>query len=352
MVEKKRTTRKAVTLGDVARAAKVSPMTVSNFINGRLKHMTATTRERVERAVRDLNYRPHTAARGLRQSRRLSIGIIVVDESPLYLSDGFTNEVVSGLTNSLNDHDLTLQLEGRTAKQFVQSSLIRDVRTDGLCLMLSGSDPVRRSLLETAMRLNQPVVLLIERPSPSFLTAHPNLCSVIQDDRTGAAMLTRHLLDRGARHCLFLRHDLSRWWAVDERERGIRSVIEKAGRGATLKVAGCGNGSIAEAQAALAAAIERDGLPDAVMGANDKIGIAALKFLVKNKVPVPDRVRITGFNAFDSWEYSSLPLTTVRSRGYEIGKSAGEEMIGCLQRGSFSNRSIKLPIDLVVGETT
>ncbi|MGD9744288.1 MAG: LacI family DNA-binding transcriptional regulator [Dongiaceae bacterium] len=348
VVRKRRPSIGNITLGEVALAAKVSPMTVSNYINGKFQHMREDTRQRVASAVERLNYRPHTAARGLRRSKHLSVGVVIVDESPLYLSDGYTNEVISGLTNRLNEHDLTLQLEGRTAAGFARSSLIRDVRTDGLFVMLSGSDPARRSLLDIAMRLKQPIVVLLEQVEGQ----NRDICCVTQDDRTGGRLLAEHLLERGARRLLFLRHSLSQWWAVGERERGIAAAVARFRKGATLTAVDCGNGSFDEAQASLRETIERYGLPDAVMGANDRIGIAALKFLKSRKIAVPGQVKVTGFNAFDFWRYSSLILTTVRSRGYEIGQIAGDEMVRRLSEGRFSRKSVKLPLKMVLGDTT
>ncbi|MBT7646145.1 MAG: LacI family DNA-binding transcriptional regulator, partial [Rhodospirillaceae bacterium] len=77
-----------VKLSDVARRARVSAMSVSNYMNGRHGTMTEETRDRIAEAVTVLNYRPDMAARSVRTSKIQSVGLIVVDESPTYLSDG------------------------------------------------------------------------------------------------------------------------------------------------------------------------------------------------------------------------------------------------------------------------
>lgn len=337
-----------VTIGQVAEAARVSPMTVSNFINGRFDHMREETRQRVSQAVETLNYRPNNAARGLRRSENASVGIIVVDESPRYLSDGYTNEVIAGLTNSLNAAGLTLQLEGRTAAEFQDSSLIRGVRTDGLCVMLSGAPERRRKMLEALHQLNQPIVVLLEK----YSTKQKDICCVMQDDRGGGELLARHLIEHGARKLLFLRHSMSRWSAVDERERGIQDAVAKQPAKVTVKVVACGNGSIEEVHSSLTAEIEANGLPDGVMGANDKIGIAALKTLNARGFSVPADVAITGFNASEVWQYSDIKLTTIGSKGYEIGQEAGQQMVARLAAGAFSKKIVELPVDLILGDST
>src|SRR5262245_20291147 len=97
--------RGRATLRDVASAAGVSPMTVSNFINGRLiGNMRRETQLRIQAEIERLGYRPHTMARNLRLARQLSIGMIIIDEAPHYLADPFTTEVVAGLSNELSSN--------------------------------------------------------------------------------------------------------------------------------------------------------------------------------------------------------------------------------------------------------
>ena len=91
-----------VTLMDIASAAGVSATTVSNVANGRLELMSAATRVRVEAAIRELNYRPNEGARNLRLSQSGAIGLIIVDESPRFLADPMTSNIVAGMSNHLS----------------------------------------------------------------------------------------------------------------------------------------------------------------------------------------------------------------------------------------------------------
>ena len=133
-----------VTLVDVAKRANVSSMSVSNFINGRFDMMAEATQERIASAVVELNYRQDTAARSLRISRTHSVGLIVVDDSPTYLSDGYTTQLVSGLGEALNSSGYTLQIEGLRAAKLSNSRLVRHRQTDGLCVLPSGGKSVRK----------------------------------------------------------------------------------------------------------------------------------------------------------------------------------------------------------------
>lgn len=321
-------------------------MTVSNFINDKFQFMSDATRQRVAEAVADLNYRPDTAGRSLRSARHMSVGMIVVDESPLYLSDGSTTQLVSGLGNALNDEGYTLQLEGLRARDLERSSLLRLVRTDGICVLFAGKPELRRAMLASVEKLNQPLIVFYEQINGE---GH-DLCCVHLDDRKGGILLAEHVFQRGARRIMVVEMQHNQWKCVDERVQAIRSVAER--RGGQVDIVGCGSGAFAEVQAAVDTAITRTGLPDAIMAVTDQIGIAALKLLKSRGVGVPEQVMVTGFNAFDFWQYSDPVLTTVRSPGYELGQAAGREMVVRLQTGAFSRNVIKLPVELVLGEST
>src|SRR6266508_3740826 len=206
-----------VTLREVAVAAGVSPMTVSNLINGRFDSMRPQTREHIELQIQKLNYRPHTMARSLRTARRFSIGMVIIDEMPNYLADPFITCVVSGLSNHLNAKGYGLMLQGQSAAAFRNSPIVRDIRTDAICVMLSGSDTTRRGVVETLLGLGQPIVLFQE----TLRFADVDLCSIRQDDRGGSRMLGEAALETGARRLLMLVPQLF-WPAIGERIKGVR----------------------------------------------------------------------------------------------------------------------------------
>ncbi|MEM7170255.1 MAG: LacI family DNA-binding transcriptional regulator [Pseudomonadota bacterium] len=337
-----------MTLQQVAAQAQVSPMTVSNFVNGKHHFMGAETKTRVAEAVAALNYRPDSAARGLRTARQRSIGMIVVDQSPQYLSDGFSTQVVSGLSNAVNAAGYTLQLEGLRPDQLAQSTLIHHVRTDGLCMMLSGSGSARKAFTDAVGRLNQPALLFLEKPKRGLA----DCCAVLQDDRRGGHLITRHLLERGARRFWLLKQSHTQWQAIREREKGVAQALAESGRTTGLHAVDCGSGRFEETQVALRQALTKTSPTDAIIAMNDQMGIAALKFLKSRGARIPQDIKITGFNAFDFWQYSDPLLTTIRSPGYDIGTTAGHEMIHRLKAGQFQKRSITLDVELIQGGTT
>src|SRR5262245_2850217 len=93
-----------VTVHDVARAANVSIGTVSRVVNGQ-PSVRPTIREAVERAIKDLGYRPNAAARQLRATHTRTIGLVLSD-----LTNPTFYPLIRGLQEVLREFDTWLYL--------------------------------------------------------------------------------------------------------------------------------------------------------------------------------------------------------------------------------------------------
>lgn len=334
-----------VTLSDVAEASGVSLMTVSNVVNGRTSAVGEETRQRVEKEIRRLNYRPHASARSLRLARRWSVGMIIVHEAPSFLADPFLTQVVAGLNNFLCQRGYGLFLQGLKRADLENSVLVRHVGTDGLCAILSGSKAQRLEVTERLIGLGQPLILFqdpVEFPDA-------DLCTIRADDFHGGQLLAEHVLAKGARRLLMLEPKLQ-WASIAERKRAIRKVLHRV-PDATLSSLAFPSDALTAAQQHLANYIDAFGLPDAMLG-TDQLAVAALKLLASRNVRVPQDVLVTGFNAFEFSQYTDPVLTTVRSTPYELGNIAGAAILHRFEAGAFQQRSIVLPVSLQEGGST
>jgi LacI family transcriptional regulator len=338
--------KERATIKDVARAAEVSPMTVSNVLNGRLQFVSVATRKRVEREIERLNYRRSTNARNLRVSEQRSIGMVIVDESPAFLADFFTCQVVAGLANALNRADYTLSIYGVPSAALAQSMILRNYEVAGFCAMIAGPADERAGVVRRLAELDQPLVLFQQTAEP----AH-DVFAVRQDDRGGGRLIGDHLLARRVERMLMVIPGQI-WPAVENRIAGIRDSIVSAGGRASLDVVPANSESFADVQAALAGYLEGNPVPDAVVGANDQIAIAAMLLLNDRGVRVPEDVRVVGFNGFEAHRYSRPHLTTVLSPAYELGEQAGAAMLQRLKLGHFGAAELLLPVVFEQGFTT
>jgi transcriptional regulator with XRE-family HTH domain len=103
------------TIKDIARVAKVSPMTVSNVINGRRAKASDETVARIMAAVEELGYRPNMSARSLVSNASKMVGVIIPfteNRNQLLLDNPFYAEMISGIESALRANGYYMMLSG------------------------------------------------------------------------------------------------------------------------------------------------------------------------------------------------------------------------------------------------
>lgn len=212
------------TIDDVARAAGVSTSTVSYVLSGK-RPISAPTRHRVEKAIRDLGYRPHAGARALASNRTNVIALM----APLRVDVNVNviMQFVTGVVTSARsfDHDVLLLTQDDAAglDRVASGSMV-----DALVVMDIEADDPRIPVLAG---LRQPTILI-------GLPRQPQGLSCVDLDFDGAGHLAvSHLADLGHRrialigspHAVLERHTsyaerLLRGFRTEADERGVQSV--------------------------------------------------------------------------------------------------------------------------------
>lgn len=127
------------TIRDVARAAGASTATVSHVLNGS-RFVAAGTKDRVERAIRALNYRPHGVAQSLRRSHTSTIGVLISD-----VANPFFADLVLGVEDVIH-HDggnynfILCNTEENSEKERMYLEVLLQKRVDGLILASAGGN--------------------------------------------------------------------------------------------------------------------------------------------------------------------------------------------------------------------
>src|ERR1700693_2938566 len=139
---------KAASIYDVARESRVSVFTVSAVVNQK-SHVGKKLRERVEAAIRKLNYRPNLIARSLAKQRTQTIGMIVPD-----IANPFFPMVVRGAEDAAQKHGYNLLLcnsDDSMDKEQAAIELLLSTRVDGVLLTKEAEDfrtPLRQMIKE------------------------------------------------------------------------------------------------------------------------------------------------------------------------------------------------------------
>jgi DNA-binding LacI/PurR family transcriptional regulator len=300
-----------VTMNDVAREAGVSPMTVSNVVNGR-SGVAEETRRRVLASVERLGYRPNTTARRLRGGRSGAFGLLLPE-----LDEAYYAHLAARLSDEAERHGYHVVLERTGATRHGELGALSPERLapyDGVIVspVVLDSEDLR------AARLDRPCVLLGER---SFPGEFPH---VMMDDIGGATLAVRYLLETGARRIALIggRRTVSSTDMASLRSVGYRRAHTDAGVALDerLIVEAASFGMRDGYQAVVR--LHEDGIDfDAAFVLTDAAAMGALRALADLGRTVPHDVQVVGFDNDAEAEFMIPRLTTIEPDNDAMAKA-------------------------------
>ena len=330
-----------ITLRDVARRASVSAMTVSNVANGRVDQVGPEIFARVQAAISELGYKPHLRGRSLRLGRHFAVGLLIVHPDRRFLDDPFMTEVTAGMCNQLADAGYGLVVIGAASLDDIATRISHAQHLDGMAVLTHGTAAERNALYDRVTASGLPSVVIGDRLAPLA----EDRASLSITDREGAATLARRLIERGARRILFLRSQPI-WPMMEEREAGLRDCLAGG-----VEVMGCPEFDIDATTALLKARLQAGNPPDAIMGGNDILAIAALRAAGEVGLSVPGDLAVTGFNGFSLRRLAAPDLTSVQAPAYALGVSVAQALQARLDRGTFGPAAPPLSAVILEGTT-
>ncbi|MDD2241299.1 MAG: LacI family DNA-binding transcriptional regulator [Kiritimatiellae bacterium] len=336
-------TTKRKTIKDIAKESGFSLSTVSLVLNNHPR-ISQATRDHVMAVVKKYNFYPNSAARGLASKSSRTISLVVPNLTRVF-SDIYLGEIISGIYERATSQGYKILLDIATA-QFIKSQeylkLLASRRADGMLFIASDKHADYLSAFE-------------DSPHKFVLVNHlfpgKKLNYVSVDYGASARLAANHLLGLGHRkigliagtntHTGILFRDeflnvCKTWLAGDVQVTWVDGGEEWSQRGgyaATIKL-------LAE-------------MPDltAIMAANDRMAIGAMRWLVDNHRQVPDDVSVMGVDDIQLAAYVNPGLSTIRHDLYQVGIESCNRILQ-LMRGEITECSDLLPTSLVVRGST
>ena len=336
MEGKPRERRRAAVMADVAKLAGVSHQTVSRVMNGSTQ-VRDDTRERVQAAMRMLDYRPNSVARALATGKSKTLGVVSFDTtlygpaSTLFGIERAAHQAgyfVSIVSLLALDRSSMLEAVERLRLQGVDGILVIAPQTDAAHTVSELPDVI-------------PVVAVEAGPGEGVLV-------VTGDSFAGAAIATRHLLDLGHRTVWHIAGPTD-WLEAQQRVAGWRSTLEAAR--APVPPALVGDWS-AKSGYELGRRLAADPDVTAVFVGNDLMALGLLRALHEEGHEVPAALSVIGFDDMPEAAYFSPPLTTIRQDFNEVGSRGFQLLLDEIESGTRSSEQVTVPPELVVREST
>ena len=307
-------TSKAASIYDVARESHVSVFTVSAVVNNKA-HVGKKLRERVEAAIRKLNYRPNLLARSLAKQKTHTIGMIVPD-----IANPFFPMVVRGAEDAAQKRGYNLLLCNSDDTQVREESaleLLLSKRVDGILLTKAICD-ITPSLRQMIEEMKIPIVLVM-RTFPKI-----SKDAIITDDYEGAYEAVSHLA-RSGRSRIGLMGGPMKVSNGKARWQGFRDALKASGLAydPSLVI----EGDYRTESGYRGGHVLLSHRPDGVYVANYLMTVGLLKAAEEMGLQCPEDFGLVSFDDYPWLGIFRPKLTTVELPKYQLGLEAADLLL-------------------------
>lgn len=323
--------KSAPTIYDIAQLAGVNPSTVSRALT-KPGRVSAKTQKKIEDAAAELNYRVNIFARALPTGRTHTVALIVADiTNPAFF------EVIRGAEGAASEHDYTLLLaeSAESAETEMRTAQRMLAAVDGLIL--------------ASPRLSDQDIqqLAAEKPVAVINRQVEGVRSVVADPDAGVTEAIRHLSALGHRSLAYVAGP-ERSWMSRRRWESIQARCQWSGLAITAVPSGV---PTLDGGRRAAAAVRATGAT-AVFCYNDLMAIGLMQELQLAGVGIPDELSILGFDNIFGSDFTTPPLSTIKSPLRASGAAALRRILDELDGLAREEEGDEIPTELVLRGST
>ncbi|MFB2564822.1 LacI family DNA-binding transcriptional regulator [Rhizobium sp. IMFF44] len=329
-MEEPLTSKRSVTVADVARAANVSKATAARVLGG-YGVVSDKVREQVLAAAATLEYRPNELARSMTTGKSGIIGVVVGD-----IENAFFSLAVRGISDAARMAGFNVIIANSGEELDAEKSavdLLIGKRVDGLIVTPARCD--RMEHLQDIRRVGVPLVLF-DRNIPEL-----GVDAVTGDDFDAAMIATRHLLDMGHRRIAYISAMDARSEplgdigsisnsAVRERVDGMLKEQADAGIENARYYVRLGATDQPMTDDVVKSLLHDAAPPTAIIASDSLVGLRVFKTLQKLELSIPRDISMISFLDADWTTVTTPPITVIDQPVYEMGKKAAERLISRL----------------------
>ena len=300
-----------VTIREVAEGAGVSVAAVSKVLRNAYG-VSAELRAKVEASIAALNYRPNTAARGMR-GQTYTIGVLMAD-----VKNPFYPEILEGINDGLTGTQYIPLIGIGRSMAATETNIVNamvDRQMDGIVMI--------------GQRLDTPGLEKVGKELPIVVIGHHEptataFDTVNNDDERGGVLVVEHLLQQGFKRPAMItlsRKLLGRVDVSNRRELGFTKAMQAAGLGHYIHIEAA-DAQLDDVTATVRTLIESPEPPDAIFGWADYYALEVLSAVRALGLRVPEDIGVIGYDNSEPCSFTQNDLTSIDQKGREIGRNA------------------------------
>ncbi len=299
-VEKKETNKKKTTMSDVARLANVSQATVSYVINNSAR-ISPEVVKRVNEAIQRLGYTPNAMAQNLKKQYSKTIGLLLPT-----VGNPFYAEIANGAEEILRKNGYISILACTNGQTSAENVCINEFISYNVAGIVVGYSLADKSILGRLTEMGIPLIVIDDRPEK------PEVSSVEVDNDYGGYIATRHLIEIGCRRIAIVSEPLKKLPLVQRVTGWERAIGESKSDGQLMLIpSGPESGEVLfENGYGIARSLLERGY-DGIFATSDYLALGILRYMIEEKVNIPEKVALIGYDGIYSTRMSTPSLSTI-----------------------------------------
>jgi len=331
-----------ITMSDVAQAAGVSLMTVSRVVNNK-GEISPETRQRVQEVIEKLGYRPSGIARSLAGGQTFTIGLVVPDIANPYFSG-----MAHGITSVANHEGFGVLLcdcEEDWTREVAMLDVLDEKRVDGV--IVAAPRTSTQELLPVLAR--HPISVVVNRLFQADEDSTAN-ASVINDDKVGGYLITKHLLNGGHKVIGFLAGPKASYGSM-RREIGYFNALEEFGIAPNPDIIKHGMPTVEGTQAIVSQLLSENPSITALFCFNDLVAIGVLQYCQQLGIRVPDDLAVFGYDGIPIASWVTPALSTCQVEYEKMGREATKLLINYINECTDDCENVIMQPSLIIRDS-
>jgi DNA-binding LacI/PurR family transcriptional regulator len=324
-----------ITIKDIAKAANLTPSSVSRALNNHPR-MSRETKEKVLKIAQKMGYSPNFLARGLVGKKSNLIGLLVYDfRNPFYAE---LTRFIQDATQELGYWVIQASTDDDPEKA---DSLIDSMIKMGVGGIIFASCKLQDKTVEKLIDDGFPVVLVnrkLRKNKGDY---------VVLDNRYGAYLMVNHLIHHDYTRIAMICGPISVSTSAD-RYRGYIQPLKEWGIKIDQDIIKHGPFSQETGYKSTKQLMSLLIPPRAIFCGDDAIALGAMKALGELGFKVPEDVAVAGFDDAEISSHPLIQLTTVSQNLKEMGRLAGKTIVGRIEGKEESPQRILLEPHLII----
>ncbi len=308
--------RTHVSLKDIAKELNLSISTVSRALRN-IGEVNPETRKAVLELAEKWNYKPNPLAMGLLKNKTNTIGVIIPDIESYYYSS-----ILRGIDKIAADNSyriLTCYSNDIYRNEIQAIDELLSSRVDGL-ITCPAQESVDFSYYRKLTDDKFPLVL-VDRRCGEIRTS-----SIVTDNYRATFEVVEHLVSQGCSRIALIA-SLEPLSVGRQRYEAYKDALIKHNIRLNRELVIHANLSMSTSIEAAKNLLKLTLLPDAIIGSDDTVAMAAMKVIKEHGLKIPEKIAVVGFNDEPFASFLEPSLTTVGQPAYLMGMKAMERIL-------------------------